>query len=133
MSSSEEVKATVLEALDDLKAQEVTVLPVGENSSVADYFVIASGTSETHCRAMAQEVQKSLKEKGVLALNSGEGGSAAWTLIDYGPVVVHIFSREARGRYNLEGHWRSAGVFGEGDERAADGEAAPESEESPGS
>ena len=107
MSSSEELKDWVLEALEDMKAQEVVVLPVGEHSSIADFFVIASGTSDTHCKSMSQEVFRKLKDRGVAPLNSGEGATAAWTLLDFGAVVVHVFSREARGRYNLESHWKA--------------------------
>lgn len=106
-----EMHAKILEALEDMKALEITSLPVGGQSSVADVFVICTGTSETHCRAIADEVRIQLKELGEQPLNSGEGRSAAWTLIDFGAVVVHIFSRDARGHYDLEGMWnrRSGG------------------------
>jgi ribosome-associated protein len=129
MNSPEQLRDWVLEALDDLKALEVAVLPVGKKSSIADYFVIASGTSETHCRAMAQEVHRKLKGLGVAPLNSGEGGSASWTLIDLGPVVVHVFSREARNRYNLEGHWKGFSVTPEGEVKREEDDEASESED----
>ncbi len=103
--NSENLKDLVVEALEDMKALDITPLPVGETSSVADWFLVCSGTSETHCRAIAGEVGRKLKKMGILPLNSGEGGSAAWTLLDYGAVVLHVFSKEARTKYDLESVW----------------------------
>lgn len=102
---SEQLRDWVLEAMGELKAQEAAVLPVGVKSTIADYFVVCTGTSETHCRSIAAEILRRLKAEGIAPLNSGEPGNGAWTLIDFGSVVVHVFSREARSRYNLEGAW----------------------------
>jgi ribosome-associated protein len=104
-----EVRDWVVEALEDMKALDVACLPVGKTSTIADFFVICSGTSETHCRAIAQEVARKLKEQSLSPLNAGEPGSGAWTLLDFGSVVLHVFSREARGRYALEDVWGGGG------------------------
>lgn len=103
------IRDRMVEALEDMKALDVACLPVGETSTIADFFVVCSGTSETHCRAIAAEVARKLKEQGLTPLNPGEPGSGAWTLLDYGSVVLHVFSREARGRYALEAVWGGKG------------------------
>jgi ribosome-associated protein len=102
---AERVRDLVQEAMEDLKAVEIATLPIGGQSTIADYFMVCTGTSETHCRAIADEIARRLKAEGLQPLNAGEPGSGAWTLLDYGAVVVHVFSREARSRYDLEGAW----------------------------
>lgn len=104
-----QIRDWVVEALEDMKALDIACLPVGKTSTIADFFVVCSGTSETHCRAIAQEVARKLKGQGLSPLNAGEPGSGAWTLLDYGNLVLHVFSREARGRYALEDAWGSGG------------------------
>ena len=104
-----EIRDWVVEALEDMKALDIACLPVGETSTIADFFVVCSGTSETHCRAIAQEVARKLKGRGMNPLNAGEPGTGTWTLLDYGSVVLHVFSREARGRYALEAVWGGDG------------------------
>ena len=93
--------------LDSKKAEEVTVLKVTEISSVWEYFVIASGTSVTHIKALAGEVEE--KMKGIEAPLHIEGYlSAEWILMDYNDVNVNIFQKDSRMFYSLERLWQDA-------------------------
>ena len=93
MTGIELVKAAV-HALDEKKAEDIEVIQITELSVVADYFVIANGTSNTHVRALAGEVEGHI-----------EGRATGWILLDYGSVVVHVFHKESRAYYNLERLW----------------------------
>lgn len=105
MTSLEEAKR-IAEVLDSKKAQEVKVLKVADLTFVAEYFVLATGTSSTQVKAMAEEVEYQMKEAGV----SGhlEGKASDWYLIDFGSVICHIFEPAARDYYNLERLWADA-------------------------
>jgi ribosome-associated protein len=94
---------------DDKKAEDVVVLDVRKISSVTDYFVIASGTSEPHLRAILSEIDDTLRQDHDIS-PSGKDGSinTAWVVLDYFDVVVHIMRSDVRDRYNLEGLWNDA-------------------------
>ena len=92
--------------LDNKKGMDVTALEVSEQTILADYFVLATGTSNTHVRALADEVEFKLKEELGVEPSHIEGASGnAWTLLDYGCVVVHVFTSQARDFYKLERLW----------------------------
>ncbi len=98
--------------LDNKKGIDVTTLEVGDQTILADYFVLASGTSNTHVRALADEVEFQLKEQLGVTPNHIEGSAGnAWTLLDYGCVVVNIFTSQAREFYKLERLWNGAEVI----------------------
>ena len=103
MTGIDLVKAAV-RALDEKKAEDIEVIQITELSVVADYFVIANGTSNTHVRALASEVEDALSKRGVEAGHI-EGRATGWILLDYGSVVVHVFHKESRAYYNLERLW----------------------------
>lgn len=93
-------------ALDNKKGMDVTVLEVGDQTILADYFVLATGTANTHVRALADEVEFKLKEQLAVEPSHIEGASGnAWTLLDYGCVVIHVFTSQARDFYKLERLW----------------------------
>lgn len=97
-----------IEAAQDKKAQHVTVLDLNELSAFAQYFVVCSGESTPQLEAISDAIEESLAAHGVkLAHREGRAG-AEWVLLDYGRVVVHIFSERARLYYDLERLWRSA-------------------------
>ena len=98
---------TIVKALDDKKAEDITVLKVGSLTIVADYFVIAAGTSSTHVRALADEVEFKMNEAG-FAPRQIEGKATGWILLDYHDVVVHVFLKDQREFYNLEKLWADA-------------------------
>lgn len=97
------------ELADNRKAEDIVVLDVRKVSSVTDYFVIASGTSEPHLRAVVNEISETLKEDHDLT-PSGKDGTlgAAWVVLDYFDVMVHVMRADIRQRYDLEGLWNDA-------------------------
>jgi len=105
---SAELTLKILKILDDKKALEVKALYVGELTTLADYFVIAGGTSTTHVKSLCDEVLERLEEEGI-TVNHIEGyNSATWILMDYGSIVVHIFTKDERNFYSLERLWGDA-------------------------
>ena len=106
------MKANLREAISaaqDRKAVNLTVLDVGTICSFADYFVICSGTSTRHTRAISDAIQEQLKKKADMLPSHLEGYTQSeWILLDYFDFVVHIFSERAREFYDLERLWKSA-------------------------
>lgn len=93
---------------DDKKAREVKILDIRSITTVADYFVICSGTSPTHVKAIADNVEEKLGSLG-LPLHHVEGyQNGRWVLLDFGDVVVHVMTEEEREFYNLERLWGDA-------------------------
>ncbi len=100
-----EIVAKAVKALDDKKAEEIKVIRISELTVMADYFIIANGTSNTHVRALAEETEYALSEAGVKPRNI-EGRSTGWILLDYGSVMIHVFTPRDRDYYNLERLWQ---------------------------
>ena len=93
-----------VKALDDKKANNIEVIKIDELTIVADYFIIATANSNTHVRALADEVEYQLEEAGITP-DHIEGRSTGWVLLEYKGVVVHVFLEESRNYYNLERLW----------------------------
>ncbi len=92
-------------ALDSKKGLDIKIIKIRDISSIADYFVIATGTSNTHVKALADETEYQLDNAGI-SVSSIEGQrNDTWILLDYIDVIVHVFSEEAREYYNLERLW----------------------------
>jgi len=97
------------ELADNKKAEDIVILDVRELSSVTDYFVIAAGTSEPHLRAIVDEIQDNLREEHELRPKAVDGTlQAAWVVLDYFDVIVHVMRRDLRERYDLETLWGDA-------------------------
>ena len=96
------------QALDAKKASDVKVLKVRDLTVLADYFVIAAGTSTTHVKSLAEEVEFRLEQQGVKPLRTEGVDGKSWILLDYGEVIVHVFYPEARSYYDLEHLWADA-------------------------
>lgn len=97
------------EFADNKKAENIVVLDVRDLSSVTDYFVIASGTSEPHLRAVVEEITSRLREEYDLRPVRMDGTTqAAWVALDFFDVIVHIMRTDTRERYDLEGLWGDA-------------------------
>lgn len=105
MTSLEEAKK-VASILDEKKALNIKVMKVGDLTMVAEYFVICNGTSNTHIKSLADEVEFQMKEAGVAG--HLEGKASDWLLLDFGSVIAHIFLPSAREHYNLERLWADA-------------------------
>ena len=97
----------ITKALDDMKAENVSVIDLAGKTSIASYMVVASGTSNRHVASIAQKIEEALKAAGSRCSVEGET-KADWVLIDAFDVIVHIFRPEVREFYNLEKMWTSA-------------------------
>ena len=97
------------ELADNKKAEDIVILDVRELSSVTDYFVIASGTSEPHLRAIVDEITDKLRDEHHLRPKSVDGTlRTAWVVLDFFDVIVHIMRGDVRERYDLETLWGDA-------------------------
>lgn len=105
MTDIEEVKIAV-KALDSKKAGNIRVLRIGDITVLANYFVIAEGTSTTQVKALADEVEFKMGEAGVQPKSSINQQGTSWISIDYIDVVVHVFLKETRDFYDLERLWQ---------------------------
>ncbi len=94
-----------IRALDDKKAAEIRVLELGQISSVADFLVIATGTSEPHLRALRIALEQSLEEVGVSSRSESQRDSG-WTVVDAFDVLFHVFREDIRKSYALEALWK---------------------------
>ena len=103
--TTEDLKAMILAALEDAKANDVRQLDVRRLTDITDWMVVASGTSTRHVLALADHVRTQVKAQGLSPIGTeGESGSD-WVLLDYGDVVVHLMLPDTRGFYDLEGLW----------------------------
>lgn len=107
-TSTRQQIALCLRALDDKKAADMRVLYLGAKSSVADYFVLATGTSGPHLKALMGELEKTLKDLGSPVLGSDNSPESGWVVVDAYDCIYHIFTEEMRSFYNLESLWRDA-------------------------
>ena len=100
------LKQIILDILEDKKARGIIAIDVENVTVLADHFIICNGTSTPHIRALADDVEKSLREDHGQECRHREGyNSARWILLDYGDVVVHIFHEEDRKFYDIERLW----------------------------
>ncbi len=103
--ASLELAKEIAGILDHKKAANVRVIGIRDIPILADYFVIATGTSSTHVKSLADEVEYELKQKELLPDHLEGHNSNSWILMDYGSVIVHIFQKEMRDFYDLERLW----------------------------
>ncbi len=97
------------ELADNKKAEDIVVLDVREVSSITDYFVIASGTSEPHLRAISDEIMEKLREDHSIRPRAVDGSLAThWVVLDFFDVIVHVMRADVRKRYDLETLWGDA-------------------------
>ena len=106
-NTSKELLALIEKVLDDNKAEDMVTIDLKGKTSIANYMVIASGTSNRHVAALADKVKYELKQAGFTTSSEGEE-KANWVLIDAFDVIVHIFCPEVRDFYNLEKMWNTA-------------------------
>ncbi len=107
MKSAKELALLAARALADKKAKEIQALEITDLTTLADYFVIATGSSNTQINALVDNVEKVLHEEaGEEPLHREGYRGGTWVLLDYGCIAVHVFSSEAREFYGLERLWR---------------------------
>ena len=102
-----ELTKKIVKALDDKLARDIEIIKTEEVTIVADYFVIATANSNTHVRALADEIEYQLEQEDIRP-DHVEGRATGWVLMQYGGVVVHIFLEDSRQYYNLERLWDDA-------------------------
>jgi ribosome-associated protein len=105
MLTAKEVAIHVTKALDEKKGRDIKLLRITDVSSLADYFLICTGTSNTHVKTLCDYAEFAMEQLGEPMLGREGHRGNTWELLDYGSVVVHVFTEEAREFYNLERIW----------------------------
>ena len=110
MLTAKEVALQVTKALDEKKGMNIKLLKIDRISTLAEYFPICTGTSNTHVKTLCDYAEYAMEqmEEPLLGREGHRGNS--WELLDYGAVVIHVFTEEARDFYNLERLWADAEV-----------------------
>lgn len=104
----EQILELAVKTADSKKAREISAMHVTEQTTLADYFVVMTGTSAPHLRALSGEIEKKLKDEMGIMAHHIEGVTSSWILMDYSTVVINIFLSEARELYALERLWNDA-------------------------
>ena len=108
MMSAKKVAYEVTKALDEKKGIDIKLLQIDKISSLADYFLICTGTSNTHVKTLCDYAEYTLEQLGEPMLGREGHRGNAWELLDFGSIVVHVFTEEAREFYALERLWADA-------------------------
>ncbi len=108
MLSAREVALEVTKALDSKKGMDIKLLRIEKVSSLADYFLICTGTSNTHVKTLCDYAEFTMEQLGEPMLGREGHRGNSWELLDYGTIVVHVFTEEAREFYALERIWADA-------------------------
>jgi ribosome-associated protein len=104
-TSIEQVKKQTIEALEDLKAEDITVLDVKGKTTVTDWVIIASGSSSRHVKSIANNVAVEARKAGRAPLGIEGESEGEWVLVDMGDIIVHVMQRQVREFYDLESLW----------------------------
>ncbi len=99
-----------MQSAEDVKGFDIVVLDIRKLTVISDYFMIVSGRSTTHVKAIADRIQEDLENQGVYPLRKEGYQQAQWILLDYNELVIHIFLEDQRSFYNLERLWGDAPV-----------------------
>ena len=108
MVNAKEMALAAAKALDSKKGRDIKVLEIDKITTLADYFVICSGGSNTQINALCDEVEKELDQLGEQPIHREGYRGGGWILLDFGCVIVHIFQQDMREFYNLEHLWSDA-------------------------
>ena len=103
--SSKDIAMKLAELLNSKKAEDIVVMDIAEKSSFADFLVVASGTSDRHIESLIDDVEDLAAQDGVPTKGIDGKNGTGWILLDLGDVIVNIFSREMRSKYNIEKVW----------------------------
>ena len=110
MLTAKEVALQVTKALDEKKGMNIKLLKIDKVSTLAEYFLICTGTSNTHVKTLCDYAEYAMEQMDEPLLGREGHRGNSWELLDYGAVVVHVFTEEARQFYNLERLWADAEV-----------------------
>ena len=108
MLAPKEIACEVTKALDAKKGMDIKLLKIDRVSSLADYFLICTGTSNTHVKTLCDYAEYTLEQLGENMLGREGHRGNSWELLDYGTIVIHVFTEEARKFYDLERLWADA-------------------------
>ena len=108
--NSDKIIEIAVNALNNKKARNINAIHVGELTVIAEYFIMATATSQSHIKALGEELEEKLEEAGFVADHT-EGKATGWLLLQYGGVVIHIFSADAREYYNLDRMWADGDIL----------------------
>ena len=108
MLTAKQIAYEVTKALDEKKGNDIKLLKIDKVSSLADYFLICTGTSNTHVRTLCDYAEYTLEQLGEPMLGREGHRGNTWELLDFGSIVVHVFTQEAREFYSLERLWADA-------------------------
>ena len=106
--NSQELAKKIVKILDSKKGMDITGIDIPDLTTIGDYFILVTGTSSPHVKALAEEVEDTLAREGLEPRRIEGAQSAAWILIDYQDVILHIFTKETRDFYDMERLWSDA-------------------------
>lgn len=109
-NESSEMSRRIVDLLSDRQAEDIVLLDIHDIAYFTDYFVIATALNQRHASALIDAFEKELTNEGIKPLHREGGSSSGWVLVDFGGVIVHLFTPEDREFYDLEGLWGVAGV-----------------------
>ncbi|WP_294753859.1 ribosome silencing factor [uncultured Ruminococcus sp.] len=95
----------IIKTLDNKKGEDIQAIKISDLTILADYFVIVNGNSNTHARTLADEVEFVLSQKGIEPLRREADTGNTWIILDYADIIVHVFYKDTRNFYKLEGLW----------------------------
>ena len=95
----------IIKTLDSKRGEDIQAIKIADLTILADYFVIVNGTSNTHARTLADEVEFQLSQKGIEPNRREADTGNTWIILDYGDIIVHVFYKDTRNFYKLEGLW----------------------------
>jgi ribosome-associated protein len=131
--NANELQQLAFNALDDMKGADIVVLDVAERTSVTDWMIVVTGTSQRHVKSLANEVIEKSKEAGVRPFGTEGETDGNWILVDLGDVVVHVMTRESRDFYALEKLWgmvaSDSGSSAEADATETDDASIPDQQQ----
>ncbi|HEY5653952.1 MAG TPA: ribosome silencing factor [Pontiella sp.] len=108
MDKDIEIIKTIVDFLEDRKAEDVVTLDLRQHANIADYFIIATGANKPHLKAMYDGIQKLFKDSGFSGFQRAGVPDSGWMIMEYYGIMVHIFERELREFYDLEKLWKDA-------------------------
>ncbi len=112
MEQSRKMAKIACNALEEKKAEDIRVIDISEVSTIADYFIIATGTNTNQIQALVDAVDEALVKNGQSARQVEGSRNSSWVLMDYNDIIIHLFSREDRLFYDLERIWKDGKTIG---------------------